>query len=90
MFTRTEVAAVRNLLTACFNDPSRRAAREARALYIGELLAATMRDVPDIVDREAADWLTRLIELCGPHAEVADIARWYALERQRLEKLIHP
>jgi hypothetical protein len=47
-----------------------------------------MRDGADIVDRDAADWLRRLTELCGPFAVVVDIARWYALERQRLEKLL--
>jgi len=39
------------------------------------------------VDPEADDWLHRLIELCGPHAEVEDIARWYQLEKARLQKL---
>jgi hypothetical protein len=39
------------------------------------------------VDREAQDWLNGLNELCGPHTEVEDIARWYQLEKARLEKL---
>jgi hypothetical protein len=85
VFTRAEVTAVRQLLADCFNNPARRAARDARARYIMELVSATA--CGDDTEREAADWLRRLTELCGPHADVADIARWFANERQRLEKL---
>jgi hypothetical protein len=86
MLTSAEKTAVRNLLAEHIGNPARRAARAARARYISELIAANLRG--DDVDREAADWLRRLTELCGPHADVADIARWYANERQRLEKLL--
>lgn len=37
--------------------------------------------------REAADWLQRLHELCGPHAEVEDFAHWFQPEETRLRKL---
>jgi hypothetical protein len=76
---------VRALLAEHFNNPRRQAARDARAKYISELIAANLRG--DDVDREAADWLRRLTELCGPHAEDEDVARWYANERARLLKL---
>jgi hypothetical protein len=76
---------VRALLTEHFNNPRRKEARQARAQYISELILANMRG--DDVDCEATDWLRRLTELCGTHAEVEDIARWYANERDRLRKL---
>jgi hypothetical protein len=79
------VAKVRALLAEHFNNPRRQAARQARAQYIGELVAASMRG--EDVDREAADWLRRLTELCGHHAEVEDIRRWFANEQERLRKL---
>jgi hypothetical protein len=79
---------VRNLLAEHIGNPRKRAARAARAQYIGELLAATMHDGEGIVDREAADWLRRLTELCAPHADVPDVARWYQLETERLTKLL--
>jgi hypothetical protein len=81
---------VRSLLAEHIGNPRKRAARAARTEYIMQLLAATMHDGADIVDREAADWLRRLTELCGAHADVDDVTRWYANERQRLEKLIRP
>jgi hypothetical protein len=85
MITNAMKTEVRRLLAECFNNPQRNAARAARAQYIGELVSATCRG--DDVDKEAGDWLRRLHELCGPHATVEDIARWYALEEQRLRKL---
>lgn len=63
----------------------RRAALDARAQYIGELLAANLAG--DDVDRESADWLRRLVEVCGAYAHVEGIASWYAAERKRLERL---
>ena len=85
MFTNAEKNEVRRLLAHCFNNPVRRAAREARKQYILELMSASCRG--EDVDREAEDWLHRLTELCGFHAEVEDIARWYQLEKARLQKL---
>jgi hypothetical protein len=87
MFTRTEVTAVRQLLHEHIGNPARRAARAARAQYIGELIAANLRGDDVNGSADAPSWLARLIELCGPHAAVADIAQWYVNERQRLEKL---
>ena len=85
MFTNAEKKEVRRLLAHCIDNPVRRAAREARKTYILELMSAPHRG--EDVDREAQEWLNRLNELCGPHAEVDDIARWYQLEKARLEKL---
>ncbi len=85
MFTNAEKEEVRRLLAHCIGNPVRRSAREARKTYILELMSASYRG--EDVDREAQDWLNRLSELCGPHAEVEDIARWYDLEKDRLEKL---
>ena len=85
MFTNAEKNEVRRLLAHCIGNPVRRAAREARKTYILELMSAAYRG--EDVDREAEEWLNRLIELCGPHAEVEDIARWYQLEKSRLQKL---
>jgi hypothetical protein len=86
VITPTMNTAVRNLLAEHIGNPARRAARAARAQYIGDLIAANLRG--DDVDREVADWLRRLVELCSPFADVADVARWYANERQRPEKLL--
>ena len=85
MFTNTEKNEVRRLLAHCIGNPVRRAARDARKQYVLELMTASYRG--EDVDREAQDWLNRLNELCGPHAEVEDIARWYQLEKARLQKL---
>jgi hypothetical protein len=85
MFTNAEKNEVRRLLAHCLANPVRRAAREARRTYILELISASYRG--EDVDREAQDWLNRLNELCDPHAEVEDIARWYQIEKARLEKL---
>jgi hypothetical protein len=85
MNLKRTAAKVRALLAEHFHNPRRQVAREARAQYIGELIAASMRG--DDVDREPADWLRRLTELCGSHAEVEDIKQWYANERERLRKL---
>ena len=87
MLTQQTVNQVRALLAECFNNPRKQAARAARAQYIGEIMGATYRDGVAVVDREAGQWLGRLTALCGPHAEVADIARWYEIERNRLVKL---
>jgi hypothetical protein len=85
MITSAMKTEVRRLLAECFNNPQRNAARAARTQYIGELVSATSRG--EDVDREAADWLQRLRDLVGPHAHIEDVARWYALEEQRLRKL---
>jgi hypothetical protein len=90
MIPKKTTDAVRALLAQHFSNPTRNAARQARAAYIGELFAASHRG--DDVDHpvEAAEWLKRLHELCGPHAEIEDIKRWYQLEETRLLKLIDP
>ena len=85
MFTNAEKNEVRRLLAHCLGNPVHRAARDARKTYILELMSACYRG--EDVDREAPDWLNRLNELCGPHSEVEDIARWYQLEIARLQKL---
>lgn len=76
---------VRQLLAHCFHNPVRQAARAARTQFIMEMVAATSRG--EDVDREATDWLQRLRDLVGPHAQIEDVTRWYALEEQRLRKL---
>ena len=85
MFTNAEKNEVRRLLAHGIGNPVRRAAREARKTYILERMSASYRG--EDVDREAHDWLNRLDELCGPHAEMEDIARWFQLEKARWEKL---
>jgi hypothetical protein len=85
MFSNAETNEVRRLLAYCIGNPVRRAARDARKTYILELMSASDRG--EDVDRDAEDWLNRLNELCGPHADVEDIARWYQIEKARLEKL---
>jgi hypothetical protein len=85
MIPKRLASEVRALLAEHFNNPTRNAAREARAQYLGELIAATCRG--DDTDCEAADWLKRLHELCGPHAHIKDISRWFELEQARLRKL---
>jgi hypothetical protein len=77
---------VRQLLSRHIGSEQRQSARQARATYISELLAATMRG--DDTEREAQDWLRRLTELCEAHATVEDIARWYANEQERLRRLL--
>jgi hypothetical protein len=72
-----------HIASPCIGNPVRRAARDARKTYILELMSASYRG--EDVDREAEEWLNRLNELCGPHAEVEDIARWYQLEKVRLQ-----
>jgi hypothetical protein len=84
--TPAHVNQVRRLLAEHFGNPRRRAAREARACYLRELISATARG--EDTDREAADWLARLRQLCGEHAAVEDIARWYEREQQRLRRLV--
>lgn len=88
MFTNQEKQAVRDLIREHLCNPARRAAREARNQYILEIMSAAARG--DEVDRDAADWLKRLRELCLPHMEVYEkegIAGWYRREENRLVAL---
>lgn len=87
MFTNADKNEVRRLLAHCIGNPVRRAAREARKQYILELMSGAYRG--EDVDRKAEAWLNRLNELCSPHAGVEDIARWYQIEKSRLQKLMN-
>jgi hypothetical protein len=64
------------------------AARAARLQHIAELLLATCQG--DDTDQEARDWLARLEEVCGEHADDPHVSAWYDREQMRLRKLIHP
>jgi hypothetical protein len=63
-------------------------ALRARMQYIAELLLASLQG--DDTDREARDWLARLDELCGAHADDPQVTSWYEREQARLRKLIQP
>jgi hypothetical protein len=81
MFTRDEKNQVRRLLAHCIGNPVRRAARQARANYLHEIIVGRSSRTP-------AQWLERLHDLVGPHKEIEDVARWYAIETRRLEEML--
>jgi hypothetical protein len=65
----------------------RQAAHEAKGDYLQELFEAGMDG--DCLDREAGEWLYRLMELVGPFIGMdATVDRWYEAEEARPLKLV--